>query len=84
MFEIRPRVLDARDHGPGLGSFLGVAERFPHVLVHTTTAERPEKNLVNAPVESFRRSMVLEATRMLLSDIPTVRVVRLRLARSLA
>ncbi len=80
MFEIRLRVLDVRERDTDPPSFLGVAEGFPQVLVHATTVEQAEKDLVNALEEHLNRQMDHEATLLQLDDFPTVRVSRLRLS----
>jgi len=43
MFEFRLRVLDV-----GRGSFLGIVEGFPEVLVHATYALEAERDLTRA------------------------------------
>lgn len=80
MFEIRLRILDARVRETDPGSFLGVAEGFPQVLVHATTVERAERDLVNELEEHLRRLMDFEATHLQLDDFPTVRATRLWLS----
>ena len=48
MFEIRLRVLDVRERQGDPPSFLGIAEGFPQVLVHATSAADAEGDLVRA------------------------------------
>ena len=84
MLEIRLRVLDVREHDTDPPSFLGIVEGFPGILVHATTVEQTERELVNALEEHLRHLMDHEATRIQLDDFPTVRVVRLHLVRSSA
>ena len=79
MLEFRLRVLDAREKETDPPSFLGIAEGFPDVLVHSTTLQDAERDLVNALEHHLRRLMELERTRLQLDDFPTVRSVRLRL-----
>ena len=79
MLEFRLRVLDVREHDTDPPSFLGIAEGFPGILVHATTVERAERDLVNALEEHLRRLMDQEATRLQLDDFPTVRVIRMQL-----
>ena len=71
MFEFRLRILDA-----GGGSFLGIVEGFPEILVHATTVEQAERDLMNALSEHLRRLQDSEATRIYWDDFPTVRQVR--------
>lgn len=84
MLEIRLRILDVRDRPSDPPSFLGIAEGFPEVLVHSTSAEGAEIDLVNALEEWLRRRMDSEATRVQLDDYPTVRVLRIGLGPSQA
>ena len=79
MLEIRLRVLDMRERETDPPSFIGIVEGFPQILVHATTVEQVERDLVNAFEEHLRRLMDYEATRLQLDDFPTVGVVRLRL-----
>jgi predicted RNase H-like HicB family nuclease len=74
VFEIRLRVLEA-----GEGSYLGIVEGFPDILVHATTAAVAEADATRALADHLERSMDREATRMQLEDFPTVRVARLHL-----
>lgn len=83
MLEIRLRILDVRERTTDPPSFLGIVEGFPHVLVHATTIELAERNLVNALEEHLRRLMDNEATRIQLDDYPTVHVTSLRLSPAL-
>lgn len=84
MFEFRLRILDVWEREMDPPSFLGIVEGFPQILTHSTTVEQAERDLVNALEEHFDRLMDHEATRVQLDDFPTVRVVRLHLARSAA
>jgi hypothetical protein len=81
MLEIRLRILDVRERETDPFSYLGIAEGFPDVLVHATSVEQAERDLVNAVEEHLRRLMDHEATRLQLDDFPTVRVVHLFLGR---
>ncbi len=72
MFEFRLRVLDA-----GGGSFLGIIEGFPELLVHATSAGAAEEDLVRALVAHLDRLQDREATWPQLDDFPTVRTTRL-------
>lgn len=83
MFEIRLRILDVRERETDPNSFLGIAEGFPEILVHATTVEQVEKELVNALEGHFNRLMDLEATRLELDDYPTVSELRLHLGPNL-
>jgi len=74
VFEIRLRVLEA-----GPGSYLGIVEGFPQVLVHATTAAQAEADATRALADHLERSMDCEATRIQYDDFPTVRVVSLYL-----
>jgi hypothetical protein len=71
MFEFRLRVLDA-----GGGSFLGIVEGFPELLVHATSACDAEADLVRALVAHLVRVQNREATWPQLDDFQTVRQVR--------
>lgn len=84
MLEIRLRVLDVRERGTDPPSFLGIAEGFPGVLVHATTVEQVERDLMYALEAHLQQLMDHEATRLQLDDFPTVRAVRLRLTRPVA
>ena len=77
MFEIRLRVLEA-----GPGSYLGIVEGFPGILVHATTAGEAEADATRALADHLERSVDREATRIQFEDLPTVKVARLRLGRS--
>ena len=77
MLEIRLRILDVQESDVGPNSFLGIVEGFPEILMHATTVEQAERDLVNALEEHLRRLMDQEATRIQLDDFPTVRVSRL-------
>jgi len=75
MFEFRLRVLDV-----GRGSFLGIVEGFPEVLVHATSALEAEADVTRALIDHLQRLQDHDATRLELDDFPTVRVVRLYLS----
>lgn len=75
MFEFRLRVLDAGD-----GSFIGVVEGYPEILVAGTSASQTEADLTRALAELLERGRDLEATRLQLEDFPTVREFRLYLS----
>jgi len=75
MFEFRLRILDV-----GQGSFLGIVEGFPEVLVHATSPTRAEVDLVVALAEHLKRLQDHEATRIDWADFPTIRVTRLHLS----
>ncbi|MFZ0830337.1 MAG: hypothetical protein WCB18_09490 [Thermoplasmata archaeon] len=77
MFEFRLRILDVRERETDPPSVLGIVEGFPQILVHTTSIEQAEKDLVNALKEHLTRWMDHEATRLELDDFPTVRAIRL-------
>lgn len=79
MLEIRLRILDARERETDLPSFLGIAEGFPQVLVHATTVEQTERDLVGALERHLTRLMDHEATRIEWDDFPTIRRNHLRL-----
>lgn len=83
MLEIRLRVLDVREQDMDPPSFLGIAEGFPDVLVHATTVEQAEHDLVNALEEHLRRIMDYEATRLQLDDFSTVKLTRVFLVSGL-
>jgi hypothetical protein len=72
VFEFRLRILDA-----GEGSFLGIVEGFPEILVHATSPRQAEADLTRALVDHLTRQQDREATRLDSDDFPTVRVVRL-------
>jgi hypothetical protein len=75
MFEFRLRVLDV-----GGGSFLGIVEGFPELLVHAISAGDAEADLVRALVAHLDRLQNREATWPQLDDFPTVRTARIMLA----
>ena len=79
MLEIRLRVLDVRERDTDPPSFLWIVEGFREILVHATTVERVERDLVGALEDHLKRLMDHEATRLQLDDYPTVRTIRLRL-----
>ena len=81
MFEFRLRILDVRERDTDPFSLLGIVEGFPEILVHATSVEQAERDLVNALEEHLRRLMDYEATRIQLDDFPTVQFVRLHLAQ---
>jgi hypothetical protein len=72
MFEFRLRILDV-----GEGSFLGIVEGFPEILVHATSPGEAEADLTRALADHLKRLQDLEATRIDWDDFPTVRSVRL-------
>jgi hypothetical protein len=74
VFEFRLRVLDV-----GGGSFLGIAEGFPELLVHAASAGDAEADLVRALVDHLDRLQNREATWPQLDDFPTVRCARILL-----
>jgi predicted RNase H-like HicB family nuclease len=74
MFEFRLRVLDV-----GRGSFLGIVEGFPEVLVHANSPQEAEADLTRALIDYLQRLQDQEATRLELDDFPTVRTIRLYL-----
>jgi hypothetical protein len=74
MFETRIRVLEA-----GVGSYLGIVEGFPDILVHATTATEAEADTVRAIADLLERMMCREETRLQFDGFPTVRVVRIHL-----
>jgi hypothetical protein len=77
VFEIRLRVLDVREREGDAPSFLGIAEGFPQVLVHATSAGGAEADLERALIDHLERLKEPGATRIQLDDFPTVRVVSL-------
>ena len=77
MLEFRLRVLDVREREMDPPSFLGIVEGFPGILVHATTVEQVERDLVNALEEYLRHLMDQDATRLQLDDFPTVWTGRL-------
>ena len=81
MLEIRLRILDARERETDLPSFLGIAEGFPQVLIHSVSLEQAERDLVNAIERHLTRLMDPEETRLQLDDFPTIRMIRLLLQR---
>jgi hypothetical protein len=74
VFEFRLRILDA-----GGGSFLGIVEGFPELLVHAASAGDAEADLVRAIVAHLGRLQNPEATWPQLDDFPTVRTARILL-----
>jgi hypothetical protein len=80
VFEFRLRILDARESDMGPNSFLGIVEGFPEILVHATSAEQVERDLMNALEEHLTRLQVHEGTRVEWDDFPTVQVARLYLS----
>jgi hypothetical protein len=72
MFEFRLRVLDV-----GEGSFLGIVEGFPEILVHATSPGQTEADLIRALIEHLKGLQDRESTRIDWDDFPTVRSVRL-------
>jgi len=80
VFEIRLRVLDVREHEGDAPSFLGIAEGFPQVLVHATSASQAEADLMRSLIDHLERLKDPEATRIQLDDFPTVRSSAFRLA----
>jgi predicted RNase H-like HicB family nuclease len=81
VFEFRLRILDVRERDTDPPSFLGIVEGFPEVLAHATTVDRAERDLVKALEDHLKGLMDHEATRLELDDFPTVRAVRLSVAR---
>jgi hypothetical protein len=71
VFEFRLRVLDV-----GGGSFLGIVEGFPELLVHAASARDAEADLVRALVAHLDSLQNREATWPQLDDFPTVRTLR--------
>jgi hypothetical protein len=55
VFEFRLRILDAREDETGPKSFLGIVEGLPEILVHSTSVEQAERDLLNALEEYLRR-----------------------------
>ncbi|MCI4346953.1 MAG: hypothetical protein L3K07_09430 [Thermoplasmata archaeon] len=74
MFEFCLRVLDV-----GRGSFLGIVEGFPEILVHAASAGVAEADLVRALVTHLDRLQNREPTWLQLDDFPTVRSTRIML-----
>jgi hypothetical protein len=74
VFEFRLRALDA-----GGGSYLGIVEGFPELLVHATCAGNAEADLVRALVAHLERLQNREATWPQLDHFPTVRRARILL-----
>jgi len=64
MFEFRLRILDVRERDTDPPSFLGIVEGFPEVLVHATSRDQTEKDLVNALCEHLKGLQDREATRI--------------------
>jgi hypothetical protein len=81
VFEFRLRILDGRERETDPISFLGIVEGFPEILVHATSVEQAERDLVNALEEHLKRLMDRDGTWLQLDDFPTVRAVRLHLTR---
>jgi hypothetical protein len=77
MFEFRLRILDVRERDTDLPSFLGIVEGFPQILIHATSPEQADRDLVNALANQLERLKDPESTRIDLEDFPTVRIVRL-------
>jgi predicted RNase H-like HicB family nuclease len=77
VFEFRLRILDVRERDTDPFSYLGIVEGFPEILVHATTIEQAERDLVNALEEHLKRIHDRETTRIDWDDFPTVRAVRL-------
>jgi predicted RNase H-like HicB family nuclease len=82
MFEFRLRILDVRERDTDPPSFLGIVEGFPEVLVHGTSVEQAERDLVNALGEHLSQTQDRDATRIDWDDFPTVRLSRLHLCVS--
>jgi hypothetical protein len=80
MFEFRLRILDARESDTGPNSFIGIVEGFPEILVHATTAEQAERDLMSELNERLRQLQDRDATRIDWDDFPTVRTARLYLS----
>jgi predicted RNase H-like HicB family nuclease len=74
MFEFRLRILDV-----GEGSYLGIVEGFPDVMVHARSPSQAEADLVRALGAHLEGLQDREATRIELDDFPTIRVRRLYL-----
>ncbi len=74
MFEFRLRILDV-----GEGSFLGIVEGFPEVMVHAASAYQAEADLVRALVAHLESLQDREATQIDWDDFPTVWATRLYL-----
>jgi predicted RNase H-like HicB family nuclease len=72
MFEFRLRILDV-----GEGSFLGIVEGFPEILVHATSPQQAEADLTRALMNHLERLQDREATRIDWDDFPTVRIAAL-------
>jgi hypothetical protein len=83
MFEFRLRILDVREREADPPSFLGIVEGFPEVLVHATTVEQTERDLIDALIDHLRRLQDHEATRIDLDDFPTVRLMQLYLCSAI-
>ncbi len=79
MFEFRLRILDVRERETDPPSFLGIVEGFSEVLVHATSAEQAETDLVNVLADHLKRLQDRESTRIDWDDFPTVRAIRLHL-----
>ena len=76
MFEFRLRII-----GVGEGSYLGIVEGFPEVMVHATSAPQAEADLVRALDAHLEGLQDHEATRLELDDFPTVQIARLYIGR---
>ncbi|MGP8159554.1 MAG: hypothetical protein ACLPWO_08165 [Thermoplasmata archaeon] len=63
-------------------SFLGIAQGFPQILVHSTSVEQAEADLQNALCQHLQGLADYEATRVELDEFPTVRVARMTLTPS--
>lgn len=74
MFEFRLRILE---EGPN--SFIGVVDEFPDFLVHGTSINEVEQDLVNVLIPQLRRLLNYEPVRYGLDELPTVRIVQLHL-----
>jgi hypothetical protein len=72
MFEFRLRILEA-----GPGSYLGIVEGFPQILVQSITPVQAEADLTRALIDYLERLMDHDATRIQLDDFPTVRIATL-------
>ena len=81
MFEFRLRILHARERETDTFSYLGIDEGIPDNLVHTTSVEQAEIDLVNALTEHLERLLDHDSSRLQLDDMPTVRSFRLHLTR---
>ncbi len=82
MFEFQLRILDVRERETDPPSFLGIVDGFPKILVHATSPEQAEAELMAALVEHLKCLQDREATRIDWDDFPTVRAIRLYLGPS--